>query len=1021
MKRILATLAFVMAALVLQACGGGNQVKVMISPTSVTLAPGDIQQFKATVTGTSNTAVTWSATDGTISGSGKTITYTAPDTEETASITAKSVEDPAALAKAKINVSYAKEETSGTVGSDGGDISVSGGSVVEFEPATLSTSTKVSLKTFENPAVQPLPDFKAIANRTQVELPYEALDTTQEHKIYIGVPARDDSDSQNGHTLAAVRIKLGDGSYYGYTTNYDPTEENVVPISTTALKTLFAAYPPAPEKLVISVQPLSLSAISTSSEQNRLEPQRNYDTVQGLFSISNSYKATAGKDACKKNPELPPSSMTLAEAADVPSNKIPLVLIHGWQGFSDNFYIHVHAPPFVNPGKAGYDPALCDWLDFINDFTRDSALSSRYALFTYGYNSNNAVQCSAGTQDPDNTDSDCNAFSLASFIKNVFGDREIVLVAHSMGGLVADTYVRQHPNNHVKLLLTLGAPYHGSRALLCVDSNAGRCTKIRAIDGANAIPGLGIAAALNSQGARDLAWEHGGIIYSMATICEAGICSSGPGETRKSVDNPFLAKLNSDLHPSDYTNYVAFAGRNPSTPNPFSPNYKYGVMSSFLWLATGLVSDGIVPTQSACLSASAAKDNDCAHKVLATEFRNGFSHSDLKNQKDFAAIKAELLTVAPLATGTVAVSVEDAVTGDPVSDVTITTPTGDIGNVTEAPPGTYQATLPVGTYNLTLSKTGYLDLTINNVEVRKNETTHLQRVLYIDKDYDSPADASGQIKDAITGGGVDGAELDLRQGINATSGTVIASTATDSGGYYSFSSLNAGYYTAEVSEPGYTSSSFTITVVGGQANDNQNASITPILPEGQWRIVLTWGATPSDLDSHLTGPAVPGDPQPDPRYPSSDRFHVFWPSPTVYGNPYNRRDYTYNGTTYAHLDVDDITSYGPETITLYQLTGGDGVYRYSVHNYSDKDSTDSRSLADSGAQVRVYKGSTLERTFNVPNEEGTLWTVFVLDFSQTDPIVPVNTMSYEATPWDVQSIGQGAPTDAGLIRNEPEK
>ena len=31
--------------------------------------------------------------------------------------------------------------------------------------------------------------------------------------------------------------------------------------------------------------------------------------------------------------------------------------------------------------------------------------------------------------------------------------------------------------------------------------------------------------------------------------------------------------------------------------------------------------------------------------------------------------------------------------------------------------------------------------------------------------------------------------------------------------------------------------------------------MTPILPAGETRIVLTWGEFPSDLDSHLTGPA----------------------------------------------------------------------------------------------------------------------------------------------------------------------
>jgi hypothetical protein len=47
-----------------------TQVSVQISPTLSTLASGGTQQFSATVSGSNNTAVTWSTTAGTISSSG---------------------------------------------------------------------------------------------------------------------------------------------------------------------------------------------------------------------------------------------------------------------------------------------------------------------------------------------------------------------------------------------------------------------------------------------------------------------------------------------------------------------------------------------------------------------------------------------------------------------------------------------------------------------------------------------------------------------------------------------------------------------------------------------------------------------------------------------------------------------------------------------------------------------------------------------------------------------------------------
>lgn len=113
------------------------------------------------------------------------------------------------------------------------------------------------------------------------------------------------------------------------------------------------------------------------------------------------------------------------------------------------------------------------------------------------------------------------------------------------------------------------------------------------------------------------------------------------------------------------------------------------------------------------------------------------------------------------------------------------------------------------------------------------------------------------------------------------------------------------------------------------------------------RIVLNWGAVPKDLDSHLLFP----------------ENHVYFTRMT--------------GTD-ALLDVDDITSYGPETITVSRKHDGER-YVYAVHNYSDGGNPDSDRLAKSAAKVFVYVGQTLIRTYYVPaNEKGNLWSVFAV-------------------------------------------
>jgi len=78
-------------------------VSVSISPTSATMNASRQQAFEATVNNTDNTRVTWTATDGTISGGGM---FTSPNVtqNETVYITATSVEDPAKTAKATVTV-----------------------------------------------------------------------------------------------------------------------------------------------------------------------------------------------------------------------------------------------------------------------------------------------------------------------------------------------------------------------------------------------------------------------------------------------------------------------------------------------------------------------------------------------------------------------------------------------------------------------------------------------------------------------------------------------------------------------------------------------------------------------------------------------------------------------------------------------------------------------------------------------------------------------------------------------------
>ena len=82
-----------------------TQVSISVSPSTVSLSTGGQAQFTANVSGTSNTAVTWSASGGTVSTSGL---YVAPSAAGTYTIKAVSVADPTKSASATASVSVAQ-------------------------------------------------------------------------------------------------------------------------------------------------------------------------------------------------------------------------------------------------------------------------------------------------------------------------------------------------------------------------------------------------------------------------------------------------------------------------------------------------------------------------------------------------------------------------------------------------------------------------------------------------------------------------------------------------------------------------------------------------------------------------------------------------------------------------------------------------------------------------------------------------------------------------------------------------
>jgi len=90
--------------------GGSGHVQVIVSPTSATLFSNSTHQFTATISGTSNTGVTWSATAGSVDSNGL---YTAPrvNTLTNVVVTAKSSADPSVSASVAFAVDPAVQQS----------------------------------------------------------------------------------------------------------------------------------------------------------------------------------------------------------------------------------------------------------------------------------------------------------------------------------------------------------------------------------------------------------------------------------------------------------------------------------------------------------------------------------------------------------------------------------------------------------------------------------------------------------------------------------------------------------------------------------------------------------------------------------------------------------------------------------------------------------------------------------------------------------------------------------------------
>lgn len=281
-----------------------------------------------------------------------------------------------------------------------------------------------------------------------------------------------------------------------------------------------------------------------------------------------------------------------------------------------------------------------------------------------------------------------------------------------------------------------------------------------------------------------------------------------------------------------------------------------------------------------------------------------------------------------------------------------------------------------GQWKVKFASAGYVPVE-GIVTIQPSATTNFDIVTMIPGSQ-APASISGRLLNALNNQAIaTGLTVRIRPGIGVTSGpyaldssnATIGAVTSAADGSYVIPNVPAGNYTIEISGTGFVTTYETV-ISAGANSANQNILVSPSLAADEVRIVLSWNATPRDVDSHLEY----GEGS------TTRKNQVVWNDKCR--NPGVSNAVTKSpaqcGSEDLTLDIDVVNGYGPETVTMKgTVWTSPTVTRlgYSLYNWSNE-----AALSTSGSTVKVYKSTGLVRTYNSgPGQAGRWWQIFCFD------------------------------------------
>lgn len=342
------------------------------------------------------------------------------------------------------------------------------------------------------------------------------------------------------------------------------------------------------------------------------------------------------------------SSVTGASSGTVAltDDRIPIILVHGMSGDAkpktlNYWYGWMNADP---NGTLGY--------------FNQAPMSNMFRVYRYVYDSTDYIST--------------NAAKFAQFVNDfyathpAFSNRQVVVMAHSMGGLVSRYAMNTNPDFAAKVhrLITLGSPHQGSQG-----ANPTWIKYSGPDDDSWFISGIYNTFKLhnNTAGCFDLAWYATNQI-PVEALSESAISAMTdtyqPDLLRRSLKNPFCGwsgMVATNKH--DYK-MVMFGGSSTNQISdylskdwPDEPSGEVKTDHLGLWVATKIFrsmsyadgtgvgdNDGLVPLNSALLTDGNRHPNTTKYNLNATEGQQVDHASYLDVPVTMDSVKAVLLT-----------------------------------------------------------------------------------------------------------------------------------------------------------------------------------------------------------------------------------------------------------------------------------------------------------------------------------------------------------------------------------------